>query len=144
MGLIQKLTVNESRRLTNRILQQSPGCGPQGNSADSKVLSFSDSKDCRLDRRNRTSSKTIAQTFSETKKSAATATRTKFEKNSAPFPSRVIVRDLSTGEANSDESGVSCHRQEVLVMEKDDLNERIEDFFARFREQLRQESLNSQ
>ncbi|KAJ7547390.1 hypothetical protein O6H91_08G083700 [Diphasiastrum complanatum] len=115
------------------ITTDSPGCGLQGNSADSKVLSFSANahptqrQDCVLDRRNRT-----------------TRRRTKFEKKSASFPSRVIVRDLSTGEANSDESGVSCCRQEVLVMEKDELNERIEAFFARFREQLRQECLNNQ
>ncbi|KAJ7564620.1 hypothetical protein O6H91_02G026200 [Diphasiastrum complanatum] len=108
-----------------------------------------------LTRRHHASNKTTLHIDAQIKKSRASSpdlgasptTRTKFENRSASFPefpSRVIVRDTSIGEADSDKSGMSCCRPEVIVMEKDELNERIEAFFAKFREQLRRESLYGQ
>ncbi|KAJ7294679.1 hypothetical protein O6H91_Y241100 [Diphasiastrum complanatum] len=112
-------------------------------------------QDCGPTKRNHPRNKISPQTNWDTKKCAANSlnveaaatARTKFESRSASFPrlpSRLIVRDMSIGEAESDKSGMSCCRPEVIVMEKDELNERIEAFFSKFREQLRKESLCSQ
>ncbi|KAJ7547391.1 hypothetical protein O6H91_08G083800 [Diphasiastrum complanatum] len=78
-------------------------------------------------------------------KSAEEAVKIKLTKRSATFTqtaSRVIVRDhVSTDKAIAMECGMSRKEAKALVIEKDELNERIEAFFAKFREQLRQESL---
>ncbi|KAJ7547386.1 hypothetical protein O6H91_08G083500 [Diphasiastrum complanatum] len=77
-------------------------------------------------------------------KSAEEAMKIKVTKRSTTLPqtaSRVIVKDLSVDKAIAVDRGLSRKEAVALVLEKDELNERIEAFFARFREQLRQESL---
>ncbi|KAJ7164050.1 hypothetical protein O6H91_02G026600 [Diphasiastrum complanatum] len=141
---------------------------PSGSISEGTTASFREQKrsysvktnptrrqDHSTDRKNDTSKKITPQNNWETKKYAASSLnsgaavtrRTKFENRCASFPQLpacVIVKDMAIGEADSDKSGMRGCRPEVLVIEKDELNERIEAFFAKFREQLKKESLRSQ
>ncbi|KAJ7533313.1 hypothetical protein O6H91_13G042900 [Diphasiastrum complanatum] len=79
---------------------------------------------------------TVSQTGEEYVQKASSSKRSAY----AHAPSSVIVRDISVDTDNI-ESTEQPGMRDPLVIDKDELNERIEAFFARFREQLRQDSL---
>ncbi|KAJ7538360.1 hypothetical protein O6H91_11G044900 [Diphasiastrum complanatum] len=129
--------------------QDAEFCQPFGgaNSSDPPKAKLVEKKALDPEKRSKAKAKTTTRINSEKKISAIaknsqaseeTAQKLTYKKKCASFPrtpAGVIVKDVSFAEGMVPDS--SSSRPEVLVIEKDELNDRIEAFFANFWEQQR-------